>query len=127
LTLVQVEAPPVYDEQGFLRRLQDLYQQAKDAKGQMASEWKRNYRVTMNRAAPNVPNAPGTRANEVFPTIDARIGWMTDQEVMFTVTPAADPFSLYAMTTDIQAEQLEAIMNSVLRTEGWYAQIVKML
>ena len=63
--------------------------------------------------------APGTRANEVFPTVDSRIGWMTDQEVNFTITAAADPFSMYSMVMDTLADQLESVLNSNLRTEGW--------
>ena len=111
----------------FLSNLKNLYIQSKEAKGNMLNEWKRNYRVTMNRAAPAVPAAPGTRANEVFPTVDARVGWMTDQEIQFTLTPACDPFDPYSMVSDTLCTQLESIMNSVLKSEGWYAEIVKML
>jgi hypothetical protein len=127
VTLLQIEPPPVYDEMEMLRSLQDLYMSARDMKSQMASEWKRNYRVTMNRAAPNVPQAPGTRANEVFPTVDARVGWMTDQEILFTFTPACDPFDPYSMVADTLCTQLESVLNSVLHSEGWYSEIVKML
>lgn len=127
MTLVQVETPPVYDEQDVLRNLQELYISAKEMKQLMGAEWKRNYRVTMNRAAPNVPQAPGTRANEVFPTVDARVGWMTDQEIMFTLTPACDPFDPYSMVADTLCTQLESVLNSVMHTEGWYSEIVKML
>ena len=127
MTLVQVEAPPQYDEPTFLRQLQELYISAKDMKQLMATEWKRNYRVTMNRAAPNVPQAPGTRANEVFPTVDARVGWMTDQEILFTLTPACDPFDPYSMVADTLCLQLESVLNSVMHSNGWYSEIVKML
>ena len=127
MTLVEVSTPPAYDEQSFLRNLQELYISAKDMKQLMATEWKRNYRVTMNRAAPNVPQAPGTRANEVFPTVDARVGWMTDQEILFTLTPACDPFDPYSMVADTLCLQLESVLNSVMHTEGWYSEIVKML
>ena len=127
MTLVQLETPPVYDETEMLRNLQDLYMGARDMKAQMATEWKRNYRVTMNRAAPNVPQAPGTRANEVFPTVDARVGWMTDQEIQFTFTPACDPFDPYSMVADTLCLQLEAVLNSVMHSNGWYSEIVKML
>lgn len=127
MTLVQVETPPAYDEQPFLRSLQELYISAKEMKALMAAEWKRNYRVTMNRAAPNVPQAPGTRANEVFPTVDARVGWMTDQEILFTLTPACDPFDPYSMVADTLCLQLESVLNSVMHSEGWYSEIVKML
>lgn len=127
MTLVQVETPPAYDEQDVLRNLQELYISAKEMKQLMGQEWKRNYRVTMNRAAPNVPQAPGTRANEVFPTVDARVGWMTDQEIMFTLTPACDPYDPYSMVADTLCTQLESVLNSILHTEGWYSEIVKML
>ena len=126
MTIIQVEAPPRYDQDELLRQLRDMYEQAKDMKQQMTTEWKRNYRITMNRAAPNVPQAPGTRANEVFPTVDSRIGWMTDQEVQFTFTPAADPFDPYSMVADTLCTQLEAVLNSIYHTESWYAEIVEM-
>lgn len=127
MTLVEVSTPPQYDESDFLRNLQQLYISAKDMKQLMATEWKRNYRVTMNRAAPNVPQAPGTRANEVFPTVDARVGWMTDQEILFTLTPACDPFDPYSMVADTLCLQLESVLNSVMHSNGWYSEIVKML
>lgn len=127
MTLVQVETPPSYNEHDFLANLQQLYLTAKEMKGNMLNEWKRNYRVTMNRAAPAVPAAPGTRANEVFPTVDSRVGWMTDQEIQFSFTPACDPYDPFSMVSDTLCTQLESIMNSVLKSEGWYSEIVKML
>jgi hypothetical protein len=111
----------------MIGHLNELYEKAKESKGNLLAEWKRNYRITMNRAAPAVPNAPGVRANEVFPTVDARIGWMTDQEIQFSVTPAADPFSLWYMVNDTLGEQLEAVLNSNFKSQGWYAEIVRML
>jgi|HubBroStandDraft_6_1064221.scaffolds.fasta_scaffold00184_11 hypothetical protein len=104
-----------------------MYSISKDTKGAMRTEWTRNYKITKNRSAPNVPSAPGTRANEVFPTIDSRVGWMTDQEIQFTVTPASDPFSMQSILYDILGEQLQSVMNSILRTDGWYSEIVQML
>ena len=52
MTMMQVETPPATDEHALMERLRDIYQAAKDHKAQMLNEWKRNYRVTMNRAAP---------------------------------------------------------------------------
>jgi len=126
-TLIQVEPRPGYDEAAFISQLRDVYQQAKEVKSTMLTEWKRNYRVTMNRAAPAVPNAPGTRANETFPTVDSRIGWMTDQEIRFSITPAADPFSVFSMVSDTLGEQLESILNSTMKSNGWDAEIIEML
>lgn len=108
-------------------RLQMLYDQAKQAKGTVRKEWERNFRLTMNRVSSALPAAAGVRANEVFPTIDARIGWMTDQEITCSVTPAADPFSPWFTTMTMLGEQLEAVINSVYQTDQWYASVVKML
>ena len=127
MTLTQIEPPPAVNDHDLIERLTDVYTQAKEMKGQLTEEWKRNYRITMNRAAPAIPQAPGTRANETYATIDSRIGWMTDQEIQFSVTPACDPFSLWSLTAQTLGEQLEDVLNSVMRTDGWYAEIVKML
>ena len=126
-TLVAVSRKPGYDDAEFVRRLQQLYNQAKQARGNIVNEWRRNFRLTMNRASSQLPAAAGIRANEVYPVIDARVGWMTDQEISCSVTPAADPFSPYFSTQDIQAQQLECVINSIYVTDQWYAEIVQML
>ena len=127
MTLVEVSKPPDYDPWAFVQQLNNIYTLAKQAKGNTLNEWKRNYRLTMNRASSSLPAAAGIRANEVFPTIDARVGWMTDQEISCSITPAADPFSAYFAVQDMLAEQLECVINSVYQTDQWYAEVVKML
>src|ERR1700722_4312810 len=127
MTMVEVTRPPAYDEWAFVNQLTQIYTLAKQAKGNMLNEWKRNYRLTKNRASSALPAAEGIRANEIFPTIDSRIGWMTDQEIACSVPPAAAPFSPYFAVQDMLAEQLECLVNSVYQTDQWYAEIVKML
>lgn len=126
-TLVQVTRAPDYDPTDFVRRLQVIYDQAKKSKGNLLNEWKRNYRLTMNRSSSALPAAAGIRANEVYPTIDSRVGWMTDQEITCSITPAADPFSPYFPVMDMLSEQLECLVNSVYVTDQWYAEVTKML
>jgi hypothetical protein len=125
--MVQVSRQPGYDDTDMVRRLINIYNQAKQAKGNMLNEWRRNFRLTMNRSSSALPAAAGIRANEVYPVIDARVGWMTDQEISCSVTPAADPFSPWFAVQDIQAQQLECVINSVYTTDQWYAEVVKML
>jgi hypothetical protein len=126
-TLVQITRPPDYDEGGVIQRLAMLYMQARKSREQARIEWKRNWRLTMNRVSTSLPAAAGVRANEVFPTIDSRVGWMTDQEITCSVTPAADPFSAFFGTMTMLAEQLEQVINSVYTTNQWYAEVSKML
>lgn len=127
MTYFQIEAPPPVNEAETVSGLTALYEQAKEMRSQLTNEWARHYRITHNRAAPAAPAAAGIRANEIFPTIDSRIGWMTDQDIQFTITPACDPHSLWSMTTQMLGEQLEAVLNSVMKVDNWYAEIVKML
>ena len=127
MTLYQVEPPPTINDFDLIGRLMDIYMQAKEMKAQLTDEWKRNYRICMNRAAPAVAQAPGTRANETYATVSSRISWMTDQEIQFTITPASDPYSLWAIPAELLGDQLEAVLNSVMKTDGWDAEIVKML
>ena len=72
---------------------------------------------------------PRIRGDEVYPGRSTRARWMemTDQEITCSVTPAADPFSPYFAVMDMQAEQLECVINSVYQTDQWYAEISKML
>lgn len=127
MTLVEVSNPPRYDEWAMVERLRMLYTTARQARGTLRKEWERNYRLTMNRISSALPAAAGVRANETFPTITARVGWMTDQEITCSVTPAGDPFSPYFSVMTMLGEQLEAVVNSLFTTDQWYAEVVKML
>ena len=127
MALVQVTNRPKYTGPAVAEQLTQMYNIAKQARSQPSQEWKRNFRLTMNRVATALPAAQGVRANEVYPTIDARIAWMTDQEIACSVTPAADPYSPFYDTLDMLGEQLEVIINSVYATNQWYAEVNKML
>lgn len=127
MALVQITNRPKYTGPAVAEQLSQMYNIAKQARSQPSQEWKRNFRLTMNRVATALPAAQGVRANEVYPTIDARIAWMTDQEIACSVTPAADPYSPFYDTLDMLGEQLEVIINSVYATNQWYAEVNKML
>lgn len=126
-TYRQIEAPSTESPHDLILRLSGAYLQAKELKSQIVGEWKRNYRITMNRAAPAIASAPGIRANETYATVDARNAWITDQELDFSITPATDPYSVWAMTAQILGQHLEEILNSIYKTDHWYIEIVKML
>ena len=125
--MIAVDRPDERTEYELVRSLENLYIEAKQYKNTMRAEWLRHYRLTNNRASAVVAAAAGVRANEVYATIDARVAWMTDQEILCSVTPACDPFSLYSMTTETLGDQLEQVINSLYRTNHWYAEVVKML
>ena len=126
-TLIEVSRAPGVSDSEYIDALEDMYLEAKQHKGNLRAEWQRNYRLINNRAASATPVAAGVRANELAPAIDARIGWMLDQEITCSITPACDPFSLFALSQNTLAAQLEAIINANYATQHWYTQVVQML
>jgi hypothetical protein len=126
-TYIQVTRDPIVDDVTYIDRMVDMYQEAKQHKSHLAGEWRRNLRLVTNRAASATPVAAGVRANEVAATIDARIGWMLDQEITCSITAACDPYSLFALSQMTLATQLEAVINSNFATQHWYTQVAQML
>jgi hypothetical protein len=127
-TLLQVESRPPASDYDLIRSLTDLYETSKANRGQVTGEWKRNYRLTMNRTTAAVPTATGVRANEIFPAVSSRIAWMTDQEIACSIVPAADPWDVWGSTVaEAQATHLESVINSIYYADYWYIEIVKML
>jgi hypothetical protein len=126
-SLIQVSTAPRYTDADFIVSLTQLYTAARQHRGTVTNEWKRNFRLTMNKVAPALPAAAGVRANECYAIIADRIGWMTDQEVSCSITPAADPYSAWFLTQTMLASQLEQVINSVYTTDDWFIEIEKML
>jgi len=125
--MIQVGRDPAVSDATYIDYLEDMYLESKQHKGSLGAEWKRNYRLVNNRAASATPVAAGVRANELAPAIDSRIGWMLDQEITCSITPACDPFSLFAIPQNTLAAQLEAVINANFATQHWYTQVVQML
>ena len=104
-------------------KLDELYQQAKDAKASRHAEWVRNYRLTFNRGSgSSLRPGSGVKDSEIYPIIRNRIAWMTDQKVDFTVYPAVDPQSQYAQFEQKVSHHMELLLASSWQTQGWYRQ-----
>ena len=91
MTLTQVIEPPDYAIPSLVNDLTQLYQLAKMEKNRYASNWRRNYLIVNNRhyaTETSVIGSPNVTDSEVFPILDSRIAWMTDQKVMVDVMPA---------------------------------------
>ena len=94
-------------------KLDELYQQAKDAKASRHAEWIRNYRLTFNRSSGSTTRpGSGVKDSEIYPIIRNRIAWMTDQKVDFAVYPAVDPQSQYAQFEQKIGHHMELLLSS---------------
>lgn len=97
-------------------RLDQLYSQARMKKRRYYEEWRRNYLLVNNKMWSESRTAnwmPSPTSSEIFPIISSLIAWMTDQSVIFSVSAAADPHTLYAQWLSTLSNDLENILQSV--------------
>ena len=130
MTLTQVIPPPLYPEADLLNDLTQLYQLAKMEKGRYASNWRRNYLIVNNRhyaTETSVIGSPNVTDSEVFPILDSRIAWMTDQKIMIDVMPAAFPSSPFGQHMQRLSTDLEQCLDTTFQVLSWDQQIVMAL
>jgi hypothetical protein len=109
------QAAPVTDA------LYSMFQHAVQVRRKKTDQWRKNYMLTMNRWG---RSADDPRDSEVFPIMRARVGWMTDQEINFSLSPATDPFSPFAQMEEILCEHLETVLRANFTVRNWIQQIV---
>lgn len=112
-------------EQELVSSLRRLYLAARDKKRERYPNWQRNYRLLNNTSStPYTPNwAPIPRDSEIYPYISSMVAWMSDQNTMVDVYPAADPHSPYYDFMSHIANDLAAVVYSTWQTEGYSNQI----
>jgi hypothetical protein len=130
VTITQVVAPPLYPESTLVSDLSQLYQLAKNEKNRYASNWRRNYLIVNNRHYATETSAigsPNVTDSEVFPILDSRIAWMTDQKIMVDVMPAATPESPFGQHMQRLSTDLEQCLDTTFQVLSWDQQIVMAL
>lgn len=123
-TMLQIEPAPDSLDHELTGRLYDLYQQARRGRQQKAEMWRKNYLLSMNRWGRS-PDDP--RDSEIYPILRSRVAWMTDQETHFSIDPAAEPFQDFYDYEVKLGEQLETLLGTNYKVQGWYAEIAKVL
>jgi hypothetical protein len=121
VTFFQIENEPESEDRLLTGKLADMFQQSVAARRRRTDQWRKNYMLTMNRWG---RSADDPRDSEVFPIMRSRVGWMTDQEINFSLNPAVDPFSPYAMMENKLCEQLETVLQTNFKVGDWMSQIV---
>jgi hypothetical protein len=98
-----------------------MFAEAVNARKKRTDQWRRNYMLTMNRWG---RSADDPRDSEIFPIMRARVAWMTDQEINYSLTPSTDPFSPYAQLEEKLCEHLETVLRVNFKVGDWMSQIV---
>ena len=121
MTFLEVEGHSDLHAHALTGRLNDMYQQAVTARRKRTDQWRKNYMLAMNRWG---RSADDPRDSEVFPIMRARVGWMTDQEIAFSLSPSTDPFSPFAQMEEKLCEHLEVVLQTNFKVNNWMQQIV---
>ena len=121
MTFVEVENKPSADQYSLTEALYSMFQGAVTARRKRTEQWRRNYMLIMNRWGRSNDDP---RDSEVYPIMRNRVGWMTDQEINFQLTPATDPFNPYAQMEEKLCEHLETVLRANFVTRNWIKQIV---
>lgn len=121
MTFLTVENKPVLQAQSTTDALYSMFQAAIKARQKRTDQWRKNYMLTMNRWG---RSADDPRDSEVFPIMRARVGWMTDQEISYSLTPSTDPFDAYAQMEEVLCEHLETVLRANFTARNWIQQIV---
>jgi hypothetical protein len=120
-TYLSIENTPDLQDRELTGRLSQMFGSCVEARRRRTDQWRRNYMLAMNRWG-RADNDP--RDSEVFPIMRARVGWMTDQDIQFSLDPAVDPFAPYAAFETKLCEHLEIVLRTNFKVRGWLAQIV---
>lgn len=121
MTFLLTENDSDLEARALTGRLASMFQQAVMARKRRTDQWRKNYMLAMNRWG---RSADDPRDSEIFPIMRARVAWMTDQEINFSLNPATDPFSPYAMMENKLCEHLETVLRSNFKVNNWMSQIV---
>lgn len=102
-------------------RVRDLFYRAREHKRPRVEQWRRNYRVVMNRTwSPSRASwLPHPQVPEIQPILSAIVAWQTDTAPTFDVTPQADPNSPFHAYYSQLAADLKLTLRSA-QTAGDY-------
>lgn len=118
------EVAPKADNHDLVNRLRALYLDAQREKRKHYERWWRNYRLVNNQAgASGAGWAPAPRDSEIYPTLSALVGWMTDQNTIIDCFPQADPHSPFYSFVSKLAEDMSQLMYTNWLVEDYDAQV----
>ena len=121
MTFLLTENDSDLEARAVTGRLNEMFGQAVQARKKRTDQWRRNYMLAMNRWGKTEDNP---RDSEIFPIMRSRVGWMTDQEINFSLNPSTDPFSPYAQMENKLCEHLETVLRTNFKVGNWISDIV---
>lgn len=97
-------------ERQKVRRVVELFQEAREARAPMFDQWKRNYRALLNRNMPKPRRPdwlPAPEFPEILPIALTMAGWVTDQRPEISITGNSVPHQAFANFVDAMALDLK--------------------
>lgn len=121
MTFIEVDNTSDLHAESTTDALYSMFQSAVTARRKRTEQWRKNYMLTMNRWG---RSADDPRDSEVFPIMRSRVGWMTDQDIAFSLSPSTDPFSPYAQMEQLLCDHLETVLRANMIAGNWIKQII---
>lgn len=109
--------------------VQQLFYRARDAKRNLITQWRKNYKVLNNRTwtVKAEPWMPTPEVSNIWPLLSSMCAWMTDQRPTFSTTPSMVPFSPQWQHADKIAEHMNATLASSFSVNGLDAEVERIL
>lgn len=109
--------------------VRELFMRAREARRQVMSQWRRNYRILNNRyyRPGNSPWEEEPAVSSIWPTVASACAWMTDQRPTIEVTPTAEAFSPYWDFYNKLMSDMNTCINAVFQTHALDGEVSKSL
>jgi hypothetical protein len=117
------------EHQRKVQTVRQLFYRARDARRNIITQWRKNYKVLNNKTWTTRAEAwmPTPEVSNIWPLLSSMVAWMTDQRPSFETTPALVPFSRHWQNADKIAEHMNACLASTFTVNNLDAEIEKVL
>jgi hypothetical protein len=112
-----------------VQTVRQLFYRARDARRNIVTQWRKNYRVLNNRTwtAKAESWMPTPEISNIWPLLASMVAWMTDQRPSFETTPSLVPFSRHWQEADKIAEHMNACLSSTYTVNNLDSEVEKVL
>lgn len=112
-----------------IQTARSLFYRARDARRNVVTQWRKNYRVLNNKTWTVKSEAwmPTPEVSNIWPLLASMVAWMTDQRPTIETTPALVPFSSQWQIADKMAESMNAVLASSYTINQEDAEVERVL
>lgn len=119
-------ALPITEDYKLSSSIQQLFQDARNAKRPMLAQWNINYQYLRNRPQNlPLPSRASALVPEIYPIVASKVGWKMDRRIQPYVSSSAVPNSTFWTDTSELATDLATIMEAGYNVNGEEGEIAK--